>query len=469
MGNSCGGLKEYMDIFESEPMAQGGCIWDWVDQSFREVDANGKWYWTYGGDYGPEGIPSFGNFCCNGLIGADRTPNPHLVEVKKMYQYIKSTLVDSSNLTIQVKNWYDFSNLSDFTLHWSVTDNKGQVLAEGTKTVACAPQQTVDVTLGAVKLPASSKEAYLNLSWTPNNASAFINTNDEVSYDQFVLPINNNKAWYTASSKAKTSFEVNPSTGAIDALMVNGQNILATPITLSLFRPATDNDNRDRNGARLWRQAGLDDLTQRVVSINKGRNTTTAQVEIVNGKDIKVGDAIFTYSLNKGQLAVETTFTPDTAVVKSMARLGLTFEMNDSFDNVSYLGRGDNETYVDRNQSGTIAVYETTPERMFHYYVTPQSTGNRTDTRWMQLTDSKGEGIFVESTRPFQFSVVPFTDENLEKSRHINELSRKGTYTVHLDAEQAGVGTATCGPGVLNQYLVSLDKQTFKFIINLLY
>ena len=106
---------------------------------------------------------------------------------------------------------------------------------------------------------------------------------------------------------------------------------------------------------------------------------------------------------------------------------------------------------------------------MFHYYVTPQSTGNRTDTRWMQLTDSKGEGIFVESTRPFQFSVVPFTDENLEKSRHINELSRKGTYTIHLDAEQAGVGTATCGPGVLNQYLVSLDKQTFKFIINLLY
>ena len=468
MGNSCGGMKEYMDIFESEPMAQGGCIWDWVDQSFREVDANGKWYWTYGGDYGPEGIPSFGNFCCNGLVGADRTPNPHLVEVKKLYQYIKSTLVDSSNLTIQVKNWYDFSNLSNYTLHWSVTDNNGKVLAEGNKVVDSAPQQTVDVTLGSIKLPATSKEAYLNLNWTPNTASAFINTTDVVAYDQFVLPMNNQKEWCATRTKAKTSYKVNPATGAIDELIVNGENILSSPITLSLFRPATDNDNRDRNGARLWRQAGLDNLTQRVVAINSTKQTTTAQVEILNAKNERVGDATFVYKFNKGKLDIQTTFTPDTAVVKSMARLGLTFQMNNSYDQVSYLGRGDNETYADRKQSGKIAQYQTTPERMFHYYVTPQSTGNRTDTRWMQLTDSKGEGVFVESTRPFQFSVVPFTDANLDKSRHINELLRDGTYTIHIDAEQAGVGTATCGPGILDQYLVPLDKQTFKFTINLI-
>ena len=68
MGNSVGGLKEYWDVFENNPMAQGGCVWDWVDQSFREIDSNGRWYWSYGGDYGPKGIPSFGNFCCNGLV-----------------------------------------------------------------------------------------------------------------------------------------------------------------------------------------------------------------------------------------------------------------------------------------------------------------------------------------------------------------------------------------------------------------
>ena len=139
MGNSCGGLKEYWDVFENNPMAQGGCVWDWVDQSFREIDKNGKWYWTYGGDYGPEGIPSFGNFCCNGLVGANREPHPHLLEVKKVYQNIKVTLANQKNLTIRVKNWYDFSNLNEYVLNWNVTADNGKILAEGTKTVDCAP------------------------------------------------------------------------------------------------------------------------------------------------------------------------------------------------------------------------------------------------------------------------------------------------------------------------------------------
>ena len=48
-----------MDVFETEPIVQGGCIWDWVDQSFREIDAGGRWYWTYGGDYGPKNVTQF--------------------------------------------------------------------------------------------------------------------------------------------------------------------------------------------------------------------------------------------------------------------------------------------------------------------------------------------------------------------------------------------------------------------------
>ena len=102
---------------------------------------------------------------------------------------------------------------------------------------------------------------------------------------------------------------------------------------------------------------------------------------------------------------------------------------------------------------------------MFHYYVTPQSTGNRTDVRWAKFTDHSGAGIFVESNRAFQFSIIPFSDVLLEKARHINELERDGLLTVHLDAEQAGVGTATCGPGVLPQYLVPLKKQSFEFTL----
>jgi beta-galactosidase len=466
MGNSCGGLKEYWDVFENNPMAQGGCVWDWVDQSFREIDKNGKWYWTYGGDYGPEGIPSFGNFCCNGLVGANREPHPHLLEVKKVYQNIKVTLANQKNLTIRVKNWYDFSNLNEYVLNWNVTADNGKILAEGTKTVDCAPHATVDVTLGAVKLPNTVREAYLNISWTRREASSMIDKDWEVAYDQFVFAGNKNYTGYRPHKAGETTFTVDKQTGALTSLNLNGKELLATPLTLSLYRPATDNDNRDKNGARLWRDAGLDCLTQKVVSLKESKTSTTARVEILNAKTQRVGIADFVYSLDRnGALKVHTTFQPDTTIVKSMARLGLTFRVSNAYDQVSYLGRGDNETYIDRNQSGKIGVYQTTPERMFHYYVAPQSTGNRTDVRWVKLGDTSGEGIFVESDRAFQFSIIPFSDVLLEKARHINELERDGLLTVHLDAEQAGVGTATCGPGVLPQYLVPLKKQSFEFTL----
>ena len=466
MGNSCGGMKEYWDVFENEPMAQGGCIWDWVDQNFREIDKNGKWYWTYGGDYGPEGIPSFGNFCGNGLVNAVREPHPHLLEVKKIYQNIKATLSDRKNLKVCIKNWYDFSNLNEYILRWNVKGEDGTVLAEGTKEVDCEPHATVDVTLGAVKLPNTVREAYLNLSWSRKEATPLVDTDWEVAYDQFVLAGNKNTTAYRPQKAGETAFVVDKNTGALSSLTLDGKELLAAPITLSLFRPVTDNDNRDRNGARLWRKAGLNNLTQKVVSLKEEKTSATVRAEILNGKGQKVGMADFVYALDKnGALKVRTTFQPDTAIVKSMARLGLTFRMADAYNQVSYLGRGDHETYIDRNQSGRIGLYDTTVERMFHYYATPQSTANRTDVRWAKLTDQAGEGVFMESNRPFQFSIIPFSDVLLEKAHHINELERDGMITIHLDAEQAGVGTATCGPGVLPQYLVPVKKQSFEFTL----
>ena len=467
MGNSCGGMKEYWEVFENEPMAQGGCIWDWVDQSFREVDKDGKWYWTYGGDYGPKDVPSFGNFCCNGLVNAVREPHPHLLEVKKAYQYIKATLVDKSNLTLNIKNWHDFTNLNAYTLHWQVVGDHGKVIADGTRRVDAAPHATVEVTLGAVRLPSDVREAYLNLSWTPVDAAPFINTDYEVAYDQFVLSGNKNYRAPETKLSGKVEMNIDPATGALRSYIYNEKELLVSPVTLSLYRPVTDNDNREKvGGAKAWKKAGLDQLTQRALNVKTSTRGGRAEVELLNVRGEKVGTASFIYTLKKnGELDIQTHFVPDTTVITSLARVGLTFEMPDAYSQVSYLGRGEHETYMDRNQSGKIGIYHTDVERMFHYYVRPQATGNRTDVRWMQLADEAGEGLAFRSDASFQFSVIPFTDENLDAATHINQLRREGVVTVHLDAAQAGVGTATCGPGVLPQYRVPVQDYTFRFTI----
>ena len=77
----------------------------------------------------------------------------------------------------------------------------------------------------------------------------------------------------------------------------------------------------------------------------------------------------------------------------------------------------------------------------------------------------QGEGLSFRSDKVFQFSVIPFTDSNVDKATHINKLERTGIINVHLDAEQSGVGTATCGPGVLPPYRVPVEKHTFEFMI----
>ena len=477
MGNSEGGLQDYWKVFESEPMAQGGCIWDWVDQSFREVDANGRWYWSYGGDYGPEGIPSFGSFCCNGLVNAAREPHPHLHAVKHVYQYIKSTLTDADNLTVTVKNWHDFTDLDAYTLHWNVTADNGTVVARGEQVVACAPHQTVDVALGRVALPRDAREAYLNLSWTPNHATAFVQTTDEVAYDQFVLEANPRyeakidlpsgrslkRDGYTWSND-RVSATVSPETGALTSYRYNGAEMIASPLGLSRYRPLTEKDKRDKTSGQLWAKAGLSSVSQRVTSIEPGKNGCEVAIALTNAQGQSIGEGTLTYAFDrKGVLTVHTTFTPDTTVVKSLPRVGLTFGMpTGNCRRVTYLGRGDMETYVDR-LAGKIALYETSPDEMFHCYVVPQATGNRTDTRWVTFGSEAGNGWRVTADAPFQFSATPYTDACIDAATHVNELHADGTVTVHLDAAQTGVGTATCGPGILPAYRLPLDTYRFDF------
>lgn len=466
MGNSCGGMKEYWDLFEAEPMAQGGCIWDWVDQSFREIDADGNWYWTYGGDYGAEGIPSFGNFCCNGLVSSDRQPHPHLQEVKKNYQNIKSELLDARTLRVRVKNWFDFSDLDEYRLAWSVATDSGERIAGGELTASCAPQQSVELTLGSVKLPATAAEGYLLLEWRRKSPTPLVGSDWVVAYDQFVLPGKSKRLPALPATAAAMNFDVDEATGALRHLTVDGREVLATPLTLCLWRPPTDNDGRDRCGVRCWNEQGLDSLVQRIVSLRKSHGAVTADTEILNARGDRIGTATFRYAPAGNTVKIKVDFAPDTTVVTSLARTGLVCALDGSFRQIEYLGRGDVETYADRKQCGVIGIHRTTPDRMFHNYVVPQSTGNRTDVRWLRIADEGGCGIGICSTQPFEFGALPYSDRNIAQSRHIDELRTDGTVTLHIDSCQAGVGTATCGPGVLPQYRVPLTRQTFEFTLS---
>lgn len=483
MGNSVGGLRDYMNVFENLPKAQGGCIWDWVDQSFIETDSLGRPYYTYGGDYGPKmEIPSSMAFCCNGLITSDRKEHPHMQEVKKVYQYAKARMMDTSKLAVSVRNWYDFSNLNELKLNWKVNTADGKVIMSGAiDNVNCAPGDSVLLQLG--NAPVLSEPAYLDLSWTTKKASGLVPAGYEVAYDQFTIPAANPAAVVAEKplklkkkgdvySNGELSFTVDPATGAISSVKVAGVEKLAAPIELSLYRPMTENDAAGAGSGKFWAKEGLKNISFQAGKVELKKNVLTVPFTVKGDAGQNVGTGSYAVSILPGnKMDVTTTFDPDTAVVTSLPRVGLTFRVPEAdCGKFTFVGRGPVETYNDRNSAGRIGTYTMTPKENFHNYVVPQATGNHTEVSRLTL----GDGITITAPELFQAGVTPYDDatygaptwaqQTKEGIRgHIKDLKDDGKVTVHIDAAQMGVGTATCGPDVLPQYRVPVAPTTFSF------
>lgn len=84
MGNSIGGMKSYMDLFDKYPMYQGGFIWDFIDQAVEVKDeVTGQKVLRYGGDF-DDRVSDY-EFSGDGLMFADRTEKPAMQEVKYYY------------------------------------------------------------------------------------------------------------------------------------------------------------------------------------------------------------------------------------------------------------------------------------------------------------------------------------------------------------------------------------------------
>lgn len=149
MGNSLGNFQDYWDVIEKYPILQGGCIWDWVDQGFATKAADGRKYWSYGGDYGENGTPSDGNFCINGVVYPDRSVKPQTEEMGKVYQNIKFFGFDKQTSTVKIRNDFFFTNLDKYDFYYIVRDHGKEVYRGKIENIKAAPGKTV--TTGLLK------------------------------------------------------------------------------------------------------------------------------------------------------------------------------------------------------------------------------------------------------------------------------------------------------------------------------
>jgi len=148
--------------------------------------------------------------------------------------------------------------------------------------------------------------------------------------------------------------------------------------------------------------------------------------------------------------------TPGGAQPLALPRIGLTMTLPAGLETFTWFGRGPHESYVDRNLGAKIGRYQGTVDEQYVVYQMPQENGNKTEVRWATLADEAGGGWRITSpSSPLEMSVHHFTAEDLTKAMHTYELQRRDEITLNVDYAQGGLGNASCGPGVLPQYLLA--------------
>ncbi|PIE79758.1 MAG: beta-galactosidase [Candidatus Delongbacteria bacterium] len=489
MGNSLGSLKDYWDLIKSEKKLQGGCIWDWMDQGLAAKDKNGVKYWKYGGDYGPDDTPSSGAFCLNGLIRADGVPKPHLEEVKKVYQYVDFIAKDLNNGVFEVKNNYDFTDLNEFDIYYTLKSNENSILDRKIDNFNLAPNGKKEL---KIEIPDSLykdpyAEYFILFSVKRGESKGLIKKGYEVAYEQFKLkkpsksftpdysqekPLSiNNKKDQLEISGDLFSFHFSKTSKTLTEIYFDNCKLLETPVKLNFWRAPTLNDMADQNGTRLWLQAGLDKLSEVPYKISyKNMENGTVKLftnkTIINEKKELVFEVYQSYTIFKnGVIDIYTNILPY-STVKTIPRIGLQLQIPKIFNKLHWFGRGPIETYLDRKSAGRVDLFKMDIEDLNYNYIVPQENGNRSESRWLSLSDQNNHSLFFSSDSLFNFSYRKYSEELLTKATHINELEEDSNYYLNLDYLHNGLGTATCGPGYRDEYIINAKPFSFHFTIS---
>ena len=476
MGNSVGNLADYWKVIDAHPQLQGGFIWDWVDQVMRATDERGREYWAYGGDFGPAGVPTDGNFLVNGLVSAARRPHPHAWEVQKVYQPVRLSAVDLTTGRIAVENRYAFRDLSGLAGRWDLLAD-GEVVASGALpelTTAPGAVDTVALDLpriggGAVEegdgrvaaLP--GVEYLLNVTLRSREDAPLVPAGHVVAWEQFKLlqerPIEASPPGAPLTlretpadvlvSGGDFTLRFDRASGILASLELGGRELLHSGPAPNFWRAPTDNDYGSGFPVRsgVWRFAGRPPA-RHLDSMSVARSPAGLRVSVVSHFSLRAIGAHYALAHEvhrDGTVAISAQLTGVDEDLPEMPRFGTILTLPGDLDQAQWYGRGPHENYWDRRTGAAVGRYTAPVSSLAHPYVRPQETGTRTDTRWMALTDGAGTGLLVTGLPTVSFSALPHTLEDLDAGerkaqRHWVDLVPRDEVTLHVDHLQQGVG-----------------------------
>ena len=510
MGNSNGNISDLWDMVHKERQMQGGFIWDFVDQGLADFNDEGKKYWKYGGDFSPNNYHNDTNFCMNGLINSDRTFHPAMEEIKKVYQDISFSLKNNKDsIYLKVENQYFFTNLKDFDFKYELLKD-GEVVREGDFKIDLLAQKSKTISIPVNKY--LFHENYKN----ENTSDYFLNVYSFQIKDKNLVPsghltakeqieIFKSKINYSITNSSKLiKTELNDNilkvfndnvqvvfdnfSGELKNYVVNKKEFINKSPYLNFWRAPIDNDyGNDLPGrSNEWKLA------------SKNRSLTKFNYETLNNNKVKV---IVEYELtninssyttiflvnSNGEIKISNDFQYKGKLSDAeMPRFGMNFQIPETYNNVSWYGRGPHENYIDRKDSAFMGIYESLVSDLAFDYSRPQENGYRTETKWLKLTDENGIGLKIYGLPNISFSAHNNTIEDFDdgirennpgeelsprsrivkKQRKPIDIPKRDFISLNIDLKQMGVGgDNSWGARPLLKYLIQPGNFKYSFII----
>lgn len=484
MGNSCGAMHKYTELTDREPRYQGGFIWDYIDQSIYKKDRYGKWFLTYGGDFGDR--PTDGDFSGNGICyGGEREASPKMQEVKFNYQNISVDFDSDYIFTVTNKNLF---------VNTSVFDAFAILLADGEEVYRTKLQISVPpMDRASYEVPVTLKNSMIDVekeycivvSFVLKENTIWEKAGYEIAFGQHMIkkPV--------SEYSCDKSVELVVGNGNI---LVRGENFKALfsrmnlgmvsyvyggvemlPNTIPLpnfWRTPTNNDSGNMMPQRYaqWKIASM-----YVTTRQDQRFADTSPRVDKNDNNIAITYTYFmpttpqsscevTYRVF-GDGTIETTLSYDPVKeLGDMPEFGMMFKLDADYDTVKWYGLGPQETYEDRQHGGKYGVYENKVADNIAEYLVPQESGNKCRVRYAKVMDKKGRGMLFFGDE-LSFSALPYTPHELENAAHHFELPSVHYTVVRVAKKQMGVGgDDSWGAHTHPEYLLDAsEKMEFTF------
>ena len=357
--------------------------------------------------------------------------------------------------TFKVKNKNFFVDSRDYEITWNIAV-EGEIVDYGrVKLPVIAAQSTAAVKVSSKFLKSGPElgERFINFSIVRKSATPWAPSFAEVGWAQFKLP-----------SKAIPKAKARPPKTLSNTLNDDGSVYMGfgsfNP-KLNLYRAPTDND-RIGNISTRWHEWGIDSLERTKVKISRAGSSYKISSIYRSSAGIEIKQTQLLTEVVDGFRVVEETTLPP--ILSDVARVGTTFELDSHFSQLRYFGSGPTETYPDRRLS-PIGRYESTVADQYVPYVKPQENGGHADVRWVEIFNNHGETIRIQLEKPGQVSVTPYRAIDLTTATHDVELKNSNVTVVAIDSIHRGVGTASCGPDTLAQYLIKPGKYTLAYTL----